>query len=75
MRACSRWTVTWQAPAVWLLLGLLLLATLIARTVRVVGEDERLVVRRLGRVTGVRGPASWRPSRTRSASRRRWKAR
>lgn len=40
----------------WPLLGLLLLAALIARTVRVAGEDERPVVRRLGRVTGVRGP-------------------
>ncbi|MFD2354008.1 SPFH domain-containing protein [Nonomuraea ferruginea] len=56
MFALDGQTVTWQAPAVWLLLGLLLLAALIARVVRVVGEDERLVVRRLGRVTGVRGP-------------------
>ncbi|MFG1944127.1 SPFH domain-containing protein [Nonomuraea sp. NPDC048826] len=52
---------TWQAlstvePGVWFVAGLLLLAVLVSRALRVVGEDERLVVRRLGRVAGVRGP-------------------
>ena len=40
----------------WFLLGLLPLVVIVSRALRVVGEDERLVVRRLGRVAGVRGP-------------------
>ncbi|MGP3913010.1 SPFH domain-containing protein [Nonomuraea sp. 10N515B] len=43
-------------PAVWVLLGTLPLLVIISRAVRVVGEDERLVVCRLGRVARVRGP-------------------
>lgn len=43
-------------PAVWILLGALPLLVIISRAVRVVGEDERLVVCRLGRVVRVRGP-------------------
>ncbi|MGW7479481.1 SPFH domain-containing protein [Nonomuraea muscovyensis] len=43
-------------PAVWILLGALPLLVIISRAVRVVGEDERLVVCRLGRVVSVRGP-------------------
>lgn len=43
-------------PLMWLFVALLPLAALAARTLRVVGEDERLVVHRLGRAAGVRGP-------------------
>ncbi|WP_188197538.1 SPFH domain-containing protein [Nonomuraea sp. SYSU D8015] len=43
-------------PVVWVLLGAVPLLVIISRAVRVVGEDERLVVRRLGRGAGVRGP-------------------
>jgi hypothetical protein len=47
---------TLAEPAMWFLLGLLPLVVIVSRALRVVGEDERLVVRRLGRVAGVRGP-------------------
>ncbi|GAA2769675.1 SPFH domain-containing protein [Nonomuraea dietziae] len=43
-------------PAVWVLLGVLPIVVIIAWALGVVGDDERLVVRRLGRVAGVRGP-------------------
>ncbi|MGI5290273.1 SPFH domain-containing protein [Nonomuraea polychroma] len=43
-------------PVVWVLLGTLTLLVIISRALRVVGEDERLVVRTLGRVARVRGP-------------------
>ncbi|MFD1546037.1 SPFH domain-containing protein [Nonomuraea guangzhouensis] len=43
-------------PAVWVLLGTVPLLVIISRALRVVGEDERLVVCRLGRVARVRGP-------------------
>jgi regulator of protease activity HflC (stomatin/prohibitin superfamily) len=56
-RTASLWQAfTVAEPVMWLVLGLLPLAALAARTLRVVGEDERLVVRRLGRAAGVRGP-------------------
>ncbi|MEV4225027.1 SPFH domain-containing protein [Nonomuraea sp. NPDC049725] len=42
-------------PGLWILLGLSLLV-IAGRCFRVVGEDERLVVRRFGRTKGVRGP-------------------
>ncbi|MCG5213457.1 SPFH domain-containing protein [Streptosporangium sp. KLBMP 9127] len=40
----------------WILLAALPVVAIIVRSLRVVGEDERLVVRRLGRLAGVRGP-------------------
>ncbi|MFG3437488.1 SPFH domain-containing protein [Nonomuraea sp. NPDC047897] len=40
----------------WFLLGLLALLVIVSRALRVVGEDERLVVLRMGRLAGVRGP-------------------
>ncbi|MEV0197201.1 SPFH domain-containing protein [Nonomuraea sp. NPDC050691] len=57
----GRTTPVWQAfttvePVVWMLLGLLLLLVVASQALHVVSEDERLVIRRLGRVTGVRGP-------------------
>jgi regulator of protease activity HflC (stomatin/prohibitin superfamily) len=57
MYAQSGWqTAAGVQPGVWIILGLLLLAVIVSRALRVVGEDERLVVRRLGRVVAVRGP-------------------
>ncbi|MEO3890000.1 SPFH domain-containing protein [Nonomuraea sp. B5E05] len=43
-------------PVGWALLGLLPIVVAVLWTVRVVDADERLVVHRLGRVVGVRGP-------------------
>ncbi|MDF2712719.1 MAG: slipin family protein [Nonomuraea muscovyensis] len=43
-------------PVVWVLLGTLPLLVIISRALRVVGEDERLIVCRLGHVARVCGP-------------------